>query len=249
MAIVGYIGGIGTGKTLNAVRDSIDTAARRRAILVSNIRIRPELNGGPSIDTRQLAVGHDGIDIEALRSIIDEAQTCHACQELDAYGDRLHRGPGCQRQGVVLLLDEVGVLMPARFWQDFPIDLVYHLSQSRKNGVDLNYTAQDVEQVDAILRRLTTYVWLLKSFPPASIARAERGRSPWLFLMTKWKAKGIEGAFRKPLGRAWRPWRGQTKRTAGRYSTYELVKPPAVLRERQERKRDRAARARQDETA
>lgn len=211
--ITGYIGGIGTGKTMNGARDAIETARRRSAMLVSNITINAE-----DLDVRKLAIGHDGIDLDQLRDLIRQ------CQLSD--------------RGMVLLLDEVGILMPARFWQDFPIDLMYVLSQSRKLGVDLIYTAQDVDQVDATLRRLTTFVWLVKSFPPASIERSERGKRPWFFMMAKSKVRYIDSQLRAPIGRKWRRY---SRRWETAYSTAELVAPPEVFRERSRRRRARLA--------
>lgn len=213
--ITGYIGGIGTGKTMNAAREAIETATRRRAMLVSNITMTPADAG---LDVRKLSIGHDGIDLDQLRALIRECQL--------------------SERGMVLMLDEVGILMPARFWQDFPIDLMYVLSQSRKLGVDLIYTAQDVEQVDATLRRLTTYVWLVKSFPPASIERSEKGKRPWLFVMAKSKVRYIDSQLRAPIGRRFRLYSRKWERT---YSTAELVAPPEVFRARSRRRRERLA--------
>ena len=249
MAIVGYIGGIGTGKTLNAAREAIELAiARSRpgapSILVSNIRLRIEdrYTVNRPVEVVQLAVGRDGIDTDGLTALVESAQECSVCEVRDKFGDVLHlRQPGCQQRAVTILLDEVGILMPARFWQDFPIDLMMELSQSRKGGVEFRYTAQDVEQVDAILRRLSNWVWLCKSFPVSSIMGYESGRHPWLFTLTKWKVKAIEGQRIKPIGRRIRLW---SWRWAESYNTRERVKPPAVFRDRQARRREKADRTR-----
>lgn len=227
--IIGYVGGIGTGKTMNAARDAVELAERRGAVLVSNIRVRAQ----NVREIVQLTMGHDGIDLDHLRTIINSAMACSVCDDVDEFGDVKHGGSGCERWGVVVLLDEVGILMPARFWQDFPIDLIFELSQSRKSGVDFLYTAQDVEQVDAILRRLTTYAWLVKAFPVGSIERREKGRRPWFFLMSKHKVKAIDAVRSKPLGRRFRLYKRRWERA---YSTDELVRPPEKLRERRSRK-------------
>lgn len=233
--IVGYIGAIGTGKTMNAARDSIELARKTGACLVSNIRLRdhsmmPAFGeravGGPR-EIVQLAISHDGIDLEHLRLIIEAAMACGVCFEYDEFGDIKHGGNGCERWGVVVLLDEVGILMPARFWQSFPIDLMFELSQSRKSGVDFNYTAQDVEQVDAVLRRLSQYVWMVKAFPAGGTSINKR--RPWFFMMAKWKVKHIESERKNPLSRVFRLYRRKWERV---YSTSELVRPPERLRKR-----------------
>lgn len=233
--IIGYVGGIGTGKTMNAVRDGIETAVRRDAVLVSNIRIRSKKLTRPPV---QLTIGHDGIDIEQLQEVIDAANACSACTVLDEHGDVVHGAAGCEQYGVVVVLDEVGILMPARFWQDFPIDLIFHLSQSRKGGADFLYTAQDIEQVDAILRRLTTYIWLVKAFPVSSIERTEKGKRPWFFMLAKWKPKHVDSQIKAPIGRKFRLYRRVWERA---YSTFELVRPPQRLRDRGKKKREREA--------
>lgn len=209
--ITGYIGGIGTGKTMNAVRDAVETARRRGANLVSNITVTADVGAGSVV---KLDIGHDGIDLDALMGVIGRSQD--------------------EGRGVVLLLDEVGILMPARFWSDFPIDLVYLLSQSRKEGVDLIYTAQAVEQVDSMLRLLTTYVWLVRCFPSPSIRRQERGKRPWLFIASKWKLAHIEKQGRRALSR--RVWRYR-RVWEGSYSTLERVRPPGRFRDRHRKRR------------
>lgn len=212
MAIWGYIGGIGTGKTMNGAVEAIALAKRRDALILSNIRL--ELP--PGVEGWRLPMDANGIDMDTVRALVFECQA---------------RG-----KGIVLFLDEVGILMPSRFWQDFPIDLIFVLSQSRKLGVDLIYTAQDVEQVDAILRRLTSWVWLVKSYPVGSIERRERGKRPWFFLLTRWKVKSIEGQFKQPIGRRVVRYR---RAWEGLYSTDELVQPPEIFRERSRRRRGR----------
>jgi len=204
--IEGYIGLIGAGKTMLAVEHCISTAVRRRALLFSNIavttdRLAPE-------DVVQLATGDDGLDVDELRGILDRARA--------------------EGRGAVLLLDEVGILMPARFWQSFPVDLMFQFSQSRKLGLDVVYTAQDIEQVDSFLRRLTQWVFKVRAFPTPSVERRERGRRPRLFIVTKWRPASVDKRDKR-LGRAIvryrRSWEAQ-------YNTDELVRPAERLRRR-----------------
>jgi hypothetical protein len=246
VAIVAYLGGIGTGKTYNMSRDTVRRARRRRAKLVANYRIRP----GDGVEFEQLTMGHDGIDVDRLTAIVDEALACSTCAVLDVFGDPIHGGADCQRYGLEVVIDEVGILMPARFWQDFPIDLFYQLSQSRKQGANFTYSAQAAAQVDKQLRDLTTYAWLCKVFPGAgdAIERTEQGRRPWLFMLAKHKLLRLENgepARVKPLARSWRRY---DRSMEGVYSTFETIKTPAKFRDAQRDRRDakaakRAARA------
>jgi len=198
--IEGYIGLIGHGKTMLAVDHARTLALRRGALLASNIRVDPP----PGVAFRQLSVGDDGFDLEELRALLEE--------------------PG----GVVLLIDEIGIIMPARFWSSFPVDLMFAMSQSRKLGLDVIYTSQDVEQVDSFVRRLTQWVYKVRCWPAPSLERREGGKRPWLFRVTQWRPVNVDKADKKVGGR----WvRYQRKRETW-YDTDELVRPAERLARR-----------------
>ena len=57
----------------------------------------------------------------------------------------------------VVCLDEAGIFLNARNWQSTSKQLLVDLCQSGKDGVDLIYTAQFLEQVDSQFRQLTQY--------------------------------------------------------------------------------------------
>ncbi len=201
--ITGYVGLIGQGKTMLAADDAIATARRRGALLASNIALRP----GAGVEFVALLVGDDGLDLGQIDALVQR----------------------CKREGrgLVILIDEVGIIMPARFWQSFPIGLMFVLSQSRKLALDLIWTSQDVEQVDAFLRRLTQWVYKVRSVPSPSLERREQGKRPWFMVVDKFRPAHVTGAAAdKRLGRSWlryRRWR------EGQYDTDELVHPPLAL--------------------
>ena len=199
------MGLLGAGKTMLAVQHAIGLARRRNAYLLSNIRIT-----APGVEVVQLGVGADGIDLEQLR----EWQL---------------RGK-VEGRGLVLFVDEVGILMPARFWQSFPIDLIYTLSQSRKMRLDLVYTSQDIEMVDSMLRRLTQWVFKVACLPSPTNERRERGRRPWLFIVTQFRPTHVNAGStiekRYRLSRRWVRYRRQWE---GSYDTDELVAPAVRL--------------------
>jgi hypothetical protein len=204
--IEGYVGLLGAGKTMLAVQHALGLAKRRNAVLLSNIKVE-----GAGVEFHQLGVGEDGIDLEELRS----------------WQARTREDGG---RGLVLLIDEVGILMPARFWQSFPIDLIYTLSQSRKMRLDLVYTSQDIEMVDSMLRRLTQWVYRVKCFPSPTNERRERGRRPWFFLVEQFRPAHVnvgESVQRKRrLSRRWLRYR---RGFEGCYDTDELVAPAVRL--------------------
>lgn len=214
--IEGFCGLIGAGKTMLAVRHVLDLARRRGgALVVSNIRITDPTG---AVECRQLGVGHDGIELDELQALIDEHGGEHG-------------------RGLVLLLDEIGVLCPARFWQTFPIDLMCQFSQSRKNGLDVVFTSQDVEMVDAMVRRLTQWIYLVRAIPGSSIERTEKGKRPWFFVVTRWRPATV-GKRDKRLGRELIRYRRAWELA---YNTWELVKPAARLIEQAETRRCRSS--------
>lgn len=198
--LIGYIGGIGAGKTMCAVVDAAALAKRRGAILASNIKVVV-----PEVECRQLPIGRDGIDVGALEALMEESRA--------------------RKIGIVLLVDEIGAIFPARAWAKFPVSVMFAVSQSRKLRVDWFYTSQDVEQVDAYIRRLTNFVYLVKSIPSPSIDRQERGKRPWFFRLTQWRPTSVGGKDKR-LGASWRRYHREDEAL---YDTDELVRPAARL--------------------
>lgn len=57
----------------------------------------------------------------------------------------------------LILVDEAGVFLPAQIWRNIPFEFLRFIRQHRHNGVDLWYTAQDLEDVAKPLRSLTQF--------------------------------------------------------------------------------------------
>lgn len=234
--IEGFVGLIGAGKTMLAVQHAGGLAARRGALLASNIKVAV-----PGVDTVQLRLTDDGLDLDQLRTILAgcrgeqpayDAAVADGATEAELV-ERFGPGGPPARRGLIVLVDEVGVIMPARFWQSFPVDLIFTLSQSRKMGIDFIYTAQDIEQVDSILRRLTQWVYKVRAVPAPTLERRETGRRPWFFVRDQWRPATVDkegkriGRQRIRYNRAWESC----------YDTDELVRPPANLGTRKSRSR------------
>ena len=161
--VEGYVGMIGAGKTTLAVQHCMALARARDAVLLSNIPVlcgKTCKAGVHAFEHRRLAVNDEGLDIPAL--------------SVEAFKLR-HEG-----RGLVLLVDEVGVVMPARLWKDFSVSLMWVLQQSRKLTCEWVWTAQDASFVDHQLRSLTAAVHFVRSVPPPSIWRRVNGKRPWL---------------------------------------------------------------------
>ena len=165
--IEGYVGTIGAGKTTLAVQHALGLALARDAVLLSNIPVicGPGCKADPPahlIEHGTLPMNDDGLD---LGDLMDRA---FALRD--------------QQRGLVLLMDEVGVVMPARLWKDFPVGLMWILQQSRKLACEWVWTAQDPSFVDHQLRSLTSVVHYVRSYPPPSVWRRVKGKRPWLLV-------------------------------------------------------------------
>lgn len=72
----------------------------------------------------------------------------------------------------VVVIDEISVWMGSRDWGKLPLEVGDFLAQSRKDGVDLLYTAQAFAGVDTIVRRLTATVYHCERLGPLVIETA-----------------------------------------------------------------------------
>jgi len=217
--IEGYVGTIGAGKTTLAVQHSLELARARSAVLLSNIPVRcgptcaPGMVGGCTIEHGTLPMTDEGLDLGEL--------TRRAFELRD------------QERGLVLLMDEVGVIMPARLWKDFSVALMWVLQQSRKLACEWVWTAQDPSFVDHQLRSLTAAVHYVKAVPPPSIWRRVRGKRPWVLLVSSYtpsnapRANGEGGRAEKRIGRRFTLYR---RRWEGAFDTDGVVLPSRHLK-------------------
>jgi hypothetical protein len=220
--IFGKVGRIGHGKTMRAVVDAVAMADRRGVPLAANIRVRRP-SGGEVI---QLPM--DGFSAK-LGELLDELYACDSCSELDDWGDVAHGGAGCERSGLVLLVDEVDTIWDAREWADMSKLDRFRIKQSRKLGCDVFWTAQFVDQVEKSLRNITEEVGLLRAYPNPTLTRRERGKRPWLLIESRFRP-GAD----KRLGRQLHRYRRAHEQL---YNTDELVRPDADQPGRSSRRR------------
>lgn len=169
--IEGYVGHVRNGKTMLAVQDCI-TEARAlstvgRCVLASNIKIMAD-----GVEAVIVPTTDDGLDLDFLT---DLALTLRE-----------------QGGSLVLLIDEAGIVMPARQWASFPVGLMWLLQQSGKLRVTIRWTSQDVAFVDSQLRALTAVVHKVVATPPPTIARRLEGKRPWAMTVTTSIPAGVD---------------------------------------------------------
>lgn len=194
--IVGVTGLLGAGKTAYATMRCVESARKSGAILASNIRLSPPAG----VDFVQLPTGNDGVDVEALYALRARARS--------------------EGRGVVVLLDEVGLLLPARFWATFPVPLLSFFVNSRKLRVDIWWVSQDENDVEVSLRRRTQLVFKVRRIPRASMHVSDPGR-PRLLWVTEWMSGQVEKKDRR-IGRQLVLWRRKWETW---FDTDELVEP------------------------
>lgn len=84
----------------------------------------------------------------------------------------------------VILVDEINLVCPSRWWDKFPPKLAYWWSQTRKSVLDVYWTSQHQDRVDKIVKEITNFIWQIRKFPfnfrvascylPEQIAKAKR---------------------------------------------------------------------------
>lgn len=216
--IEGYVGTIGAGKTTLAVQHSLELARMRDAVLLGNIPVvcGPGCKEGRHELTHELLpMTDDGIDLDVLLRRAYELRD--------------------QERGLVLLVDEVGVVMPSRLWKDFSVSLMWMLQQSRKLATEWVWTAQDPKFVDLQLRSLTSGVHYIRSYPPPSVWRRVHGKRPWVLVDTIYlpgDAPAAHGTAQdekkdRRLGRTWHRYR---RAWEGAFDTDGVVLPSRHLK-------------------
>jgi len=68
------------------------------------------------------------------------------------------------RSGVILV-DEINLVCPSRWWNRFPPELAYFWSQTRKMSLDIYWSAQHIDRVDKIVREISNFAWWCQKMP------------------------------------------------------------------------------------
>jgi hypothetical protein len=132
-------------------------------------------------------------------------------QLLEGPEDLLEIGPG------LVLIDEAHLWFPSRLSMKLPPSMLMKLSQTRKAGWDMWWTAQHESRVDRVLRDVTNWMHLssawFKRWNPA-------GDYPLFFTARTWEPERFRKA-KKDVGWVIRPY---LSRVASAYDTSETLK-------------------------
>lgn len=222
--IFGKVGRLGHGKTMRAVVDSLELAQLRGAVYAANIRVRVPAG------MRFVQLPMDGF-AAALSSLIQDLMACGVCVVSDDWGEVEHGGAGCEREGLVLLVDEMPMVWDAHGWAEMTKADRMLLTESRKLGIDVYWTAQFVDQVEKSIRNVTEEVELLRAYPPPSLARRQKGKRPWTLRSLRYRPGSLRELTAEPdrdkrLGAGWHRYKREHEVL---YRTDELVRPATKL--------------------
>jgi len=124
----------------------------------------------------------------------------------------------------VILIDEINLLCPSRFWQSFPPELLYMWAQSRKNGLDIYWTSQSEKRADVVIREVTNYVWVCSRLYPSMRDNTEVKKTmfPFEFFRASLFVPEEVGLIRRTALET--HFFFLNKKLASKYNTYEPVK-------------------------
>lgn len=71
----------------------------------------------------------------------------------------------CEVEKGIILVDEINLTCPSRWWDRFPPHLAYFWSQTRKQELDVYWTAQHQDRVDKIVREISNWIWKINYLP------------------------------------------------------------------------------------
>lgn len=113
--------------------------------------------------------------------------------------------------GSVVVWDELPIFVNSRKWQEFPDGMLYRLTQIRKDGLQLYYSAIDEAMIDVTVRRLTFWYWMCQAHTGRFLSR------------TLWPPDRYRKSGQRPYRREWVRVRPEI---AGLYDTLGKVAAP-----------------------
>jgi Zonular occludens toxin (Zot) len=186
MAVEGFTGKQGEGKTYNAVEHCVTDWLELRRLAARKGTLMPEL--WSNLPLRGARIFRNWDEFKDLLAVAAE------------HGLR-----------VVVLVDELGVWMPARMWNKMDPRVLTWLQQRRRTGAgcDFYWTAPSLMHVDTMVRDITQIVWQCRRFGGSEYSH-DGGAPPRLFQRRGFDPnemnRSAEKSKVKPMKKAWRPF-------------------------------------------
>jgi len=110
----------------------------------------------------RLALAETGVDEENVPTYEARPSCAHyACR-------------GCSG-GITVVLDELNLWAPSRFWSKMGIGVLNRWAYVRKDGMEIVWTAQHEARIDKVAREVTDFIWTCSS-AGGSARRSSRSR-------------------------------------------------------------------------
>ena len=215
--VTAIIGEPGSGKTYLCAEAALLQAARGWRVYTNGMDIvsceTPIPAARLGINPESKRIREDGT-VLGFRSFHEFLRLCEML--------RAEREAGFQG-GVLIIIDEAGVWLPAAEWRAIPGEMLVEFLQCRKSGLVLLYTTQDFRMVVTGLRRITFWAVTCTRNGAGQFVRQVRPNPEWT----------------KPSERprkTWRVWARQGVYDA--YSSVDVLEVPAdaAWRGREERR-------------
>jgi len=132
----------------------------------------------------------------------------------------------------LVLLDEMGQLAPARGWAKFPPAFMLLVTQTRKLGLDLYYSCQNLDQVDKYVRDVTSRVTRCKGYfgVPAPCEHDPKRKRPRLIVRRSFGGQDFGRAKARSQGTVFRRF---DVSVAESFDTYRMIRASRHLLEKQ----------------
>jgi hypothetical protein len=159
MAVEGYSGRPGAGKTCTMVARAFAAKKRGRRVF-ANI---------PLVDNRLVAERE--YFFFGNKSIVPANARTYGRSWSDGQLNSL--AEVMELDNALILLDEVHLWVPSTEWKSIPLDFRMFLAQQRKDGIDIWWTAQHEARVFNVIRELTWILWRCERYGPVSYMRGK----------------------------------------------------------------------------
>lgn len=213
MALEGWVGWHGQGKTYNAVAHVLGRLDAEGIPLVCNAIVKGHVAAGHllALDDAAAAASPDGRGLQQVElPRVVHFETWDDLMLVIARAiDRHWR--------LQLLIDEAGKFLSSRFFSKLDPRVLMVLQERRKigAGLDLFWTAPSFDHVDKILRDVTQAVHACRRFGGSEYSH-DGGRPPRAFLVRTYRPNEVGKANAKPLQRRLVPFAPEL---AGLYTT------------------------------
>lgn len=215
MAVEGWTGWHGSGKTFNAVDHCLTQLHRRNVPLVTNALVVGYVEVGRWLEETAAYAAAARSGFQPPPDVVPLPRVLH----FETWDDlmALFEVAILLRLRLQLLIDEAGKFLSSRFYSKLDPRVLLVLQERRKigAGLDLFWTAPHYEHVDKILRDVTQVVHVCKRFGGTEYSH-DGGRPPRAFWVRSYRPTDLGKAKKRAISRRLVPF---SRELAALYTT------------------------------